>query len=311
MNCIDELPGSTSAGVDPDGQAGRPDWFDSAVSVDPDIAEVEVDGARISYRAWGEPSRPGIVLVHGGAANACWWDHVAPWLCTDRRVVALDLSGHGHSDHRERYDCAQWADEVLAVAAAAGVAARPVVVGHSLGGFVTLQVAQQYGASLTGIVVIDSPVRGASPEGAARLRGRAGLTARTYPTVDEIVGRFRPLPQDTELPCWLRDYLGLRSVRPVVDGYPWQFDPRIFAVVGLTPDDLTELDCAVALVRGERGFLSPGMSRELAARIGPDTLEVTVAGSGHHVMLDQPMALTAELEAIATQWLPAGPGKDH
>ncbi|HET8970909.1 MAG TPA: alpha/beta hydrolase [Candidatus Nanopelagicales bacterium] len=199
------------------------------------------------------------MLVHGGAANACWWDHVAPGLCTGRRVVALDLSGHGHSDHRERYDCAQWADEVMAVAAAAGVAARPVVVGHSLGGFVTLQVAQQYGASLTGIVVIDSPVRGASPEGAARLRRRAGLTSRTYPT----------------------------------------------------PDDITELDCAVALVRGERGFLSPGMSRELAARTGPDTLEVTIARSGHQVMLDQPMALTAELEAIATQWLPAGPRKDH
>ena len=53
-------------------------------------------------------------------------------------MVAIDLSGHGDSDHRYGYQLEQWTDEVAAVAAAGGIDGPPVVIGHSLGGFVTI-----------------------------------------------------------------------------------------------------------------------------------------------------------------------------
>ena len=62
----------------------------------------------------------GIVLVHGGAAHSRWWDHIGPLLAADRRVVAIDLSGHGDSGRRESYSFDAWAGEMLAVAADAG-----------------------------------------------------------------------------------------------------------------------------------------------------------------------------------------------
>jgi pimeloyl-ACP methyl ester carboxylesterase len=285
--------------------AARPDWFDWATSVEPAAGRIDVAGARINFRVWGEPGRPGIVLVHGGAANAHWWDHVAPWLCAGRRVVALDLSGHGDSDHRDAYTRAQWADEVMAVADAAGFAGRPVIVGHSLGGFVTLEVAERHGGAPAGIVVIDSPVRGAAPESAARLRRRATAGLRTYPTLARIVLRFRPLPEDTDVPRWLSEYLAQRSVRAVHDGYRWQFDPKIFGAAGLTPDEVNRTACPVALLRGQWGFLTPGLSEQLAARTGPGTLQLTIPQAGHHIMLDQPLALTAVLDTLAASWLVA------
>jgi pimeloyl-ACP methyl ester carboxylesterase len=41
---------------------------------------IEVEGCPIHYIEWGEPTRPGIVLVHGGAAHAEWWSFIAPLL---------------------------------------------------------------------------------------------------------------------------------------------------------------------------------------------------------------------------------------
>ena len=103
-----------------------------------------VDGARIHYLAWGSAGRRGLVFVHGGGANAHWWTHVAARFADDYRVVALDLTGHGDSDHRATYQLEQWTDEVLAVAAAGGIEGQPVVVGHSLGGFVTIATAARH-----------------------------------------------------------------------------------------------------------------------------------------------------------------------
>ncbi|MEZ4290203.1 MAG: alpha/beta fold hydrolase [Myxococcota bacterium] len=53
-------------------------------------------------------------------------------------VAALDLSGHGDSGHRERYSLEGWTREVMAVARHAGIDGPPVLVGHSMGGFVTI-----------------------------------------------------------------------------------------------------------------------------------------------------------------------------
>src|ERR1700704_6445798 len=82
-------PGVASEPGDP------PAWFTDAVRAAVDVAEVEVAGTPISYRSWGEPGSAGLLLVHGGGAHARWWDHIAPLLTSGRRVVAMDLSGHG------------------------------------------------------------------------------------------------------------------------------------------------------------------------------------------------------------------------
>ena len=86
-----------------DSPADPPEWFTKALATAPQERRVDVDGTTISYLAWGDPSPRGIVLVHGGGAHAHWWDHIAPLLALDRRVLALDLSGHGDSGRRDTY----------------------------------------------------------------------------------------------------------------------------------------------------------------------------------------------------------------
>ena len=94
-----------------------PGWFSTAVATEPDDCMVRVKGCDIHYLRWGDVDRPGLVLVHGGAAHAHWWSFIAPLLAPQHHVVALDLSGHGDSGRRAVYAIETWADEVMACAA--------------------------------------------------------------------------------------------------------------------------------------------------------------------------------------------------
>src|SRR4051812_49838601 len=106
-----------------------PDWFRRALDVPFTDPTVDVDGP-IHFVAWGERGRRGLVFVHGGGAHAHWWTHVAATFAEEFRVVAIDLSGHGDSGHRDSYALELWTDEVVAVSNAAGIEGRPVIIGH-------------------------------------------------------------------------------------------------------------------------------------------------------------------------------------
>lgn len=277
-----------------------PRWFAEAVAQRPTHADVEVEGARVHYRAWGDPADRGLVLVHGGAAQSGWWDHVAPFFSATHRVVALDLSGHGDSDHRPAYDLEQWAREVLAAARAGGIAGAPLVVGHSMGGWVTTTVGAHHGAEVDGIVIIDSPLNEQPPE-EERLR-RTQREARYYPDRETIVGRFRTTPaQETMLP-YVRRHIAEQSVRETPQGWTWKFDPTLFAERVLLRQLLPELKCRAGFLRSEFGLIPPTMAGEIDALLGHRVPLIDLPATGHHPMLDEPLALVTALRALLGQW---------
>jgi len=57
---------------------------------------------RIHSLHCGEVGGPAIVFVHGGAAHAHGWSFIAPLFVPDDRVAAIDLSGHGDRERRDR-----------------------------------------------------------------------------------------------------------------------------------------------------------------------------------------------------------------
>jgi pimeloyl-ACP methyl ester carboxylesterase len=282
-------------------ETGPPAWFTAALSDAAEQAEVSAEGTSIAYRAWGERGAPGIVLVHGGAAHSRWWDHIAPLLAHGRRVVALDLSGHGDSGRRETYSLDVWAREVLAVATDAGIAEPPTVIGHSMGGFVTLRLASLFGAQITGAVVIDSPVRDLTPEEQAAREHRAFGPLRVYPSREAAIARFRPVPNQPTLP-YITSHVAETSVRAAEGGWTWKFDPRVFGRQQFGFALLTRLDCRVALFRAEHGILSRQMSEVMYDRLGRVAPLIEIPAAGHHVMLDQPIALIAALRTLLSDW---------
>ncbi len=284
----------------------RPAWFDEALAVVPEHGSVDAGGARITYRAWGPRDAPVTVLVHGGAAHAGWWDHVGPLLAASsfpHRVVALDLSGHGDSDWRDAYSLETWAAEVLAVADAQQSAAPPVVVGHSMGGFVALTAARDHGKRLAGAAAIDSPVRETSSETRAWLESHTEVPPpKVHPDRATILARFRTLPADDASLDFAVQHVAQGSIREVDGGWSWKFDPRIFFRSRMEPEELTTARCRVALLRGDRGMATSDITDTVADRLGGHVPVTVVRDSGHHVMLDQPVALTAAVQALVGEW---------
>jgi pimeloyl-ACP methyl ester carboxylesterase len=286
-----------------------PAWFTEALAAPVAVRRTVVDGASIAYRMWGAPTGPGVVLVHGGAAHSRWWDHIAPLLAANRRVVAIDLSGHGDSGRRASYSFDEWAKEILAVAADAGFTEPPVVIGHSMGGHVTLRLAALYGTRIEGAVVIDSPIRKPAPEENAAQDRRIFRELRVYPTKEAIMARFRPVP-DQPVIGYIRDHVAETSVREVDGGWTWKWHPPIFGRDVPAPPPYTKMDCRVALFRAEHGILSAEMSEILYDRLGRVAPVIEIPAAGHHIMLDQPIALVAALRTLLSDWdhsLPAGP----
>ncbi|KAA1424644.1 alpha/beta hydrolase [Mumia zhuanghuii] len=287
---------------------GAPAWFADALAEPYHRHDIDVDGVRIAYRTWGEAGNPVVVLVHGGAAHAGWWDHVAPFLTASHRVVAIDLSGHGDSGRRPSYSLATYARELMAVAAAEGEGrgasgTKPVVIGHSMGGFVTLAAARDHGAELAGACAIDSPVRQIPPEARAwQQSGRRMPGTRVYPTWEAVVARFRTLPEDGATLPYVEEHIAAASVREVPDGWTWKFDPKIFFSAQMEPEDLTSTVCPTALIRGERGMATTDITAAVAERLGGHVPVTVIPDAGHHIMLDQPVALIAALQALLGEW---------
>ena len=280
--------------------AAPPAWFTAALATPVTQRTTMVDGAAIAYRACGEPGGRGIVLVHGGAAHSRWWDHIGPLLADGRLVVAIDLSGHGDSARRESYGLDQWAREVLAVARDAGIATPPTVIGHSLGGMVTLRVAGLFGSRIEGAVVIDSPIREMSPEENAAREHRAFGGLRVYPSKEAILARFRPVPDQPVL-GYIANHIAATSIREADGGWTWKWDPAIFGRQ-VPPTLLTRLDCRVALFRAEHGMVSAEMSDVMYDRLGRVAPVIEIPAAGHHVMLDQPIALVAAIRTLLSDW---------
>jgi pimeloyl-ACP methyl ester carboxylesterase len=262
---------------------------------------ITVAGTSVAYRASGDPADRSIALVHGGAAHSRWWDHIAPLLAVGWQVVAVDLSGHGESGRRDRYSLDTWAREVLAVVADAGTAASSVVIGHSMGGLVTLRLATLAGSRIAGAVAIDSPVRDMAPEDRAARQHRAFGPLRVYPTREAVIARFRPIPDQPTL-AYIADHVAATSIRPAEDGWIWKFDPGVFARDHLTPELLTRLDCRVALFRAEHGLVTPQQGEVLYDRLGRVAPIIEIPVAGHHIMLDQPVALAAALRTLLADW---------
>jgi pimeloyl-ACP methyl ester carboxylesterase len=242
--------------------------------------------------------------VHGGAGHAQWWSFIAPQLTHHYYVAAIDLSGHGDSGRREEYPREVWAEEVMAVAADARMVGAPILVGHSMGGFVCISAAALFGDRLAGTVIIDSPVRRPDPEAEEGAHGRSFRNPKVYATRDEALARFRLVP---EQPCendYLVDYIARTSLGEVEGGFTWKFDPRIFQRIAPRPAEelLSKVQCRVALFRAEYGLVTPDIGDYMYELLGRNAPVIEVPDSHHHLMLDQPLAFITGLRAVLMDW---------
>lgn len=295
-----ERPLAGLAGARPE----PPEWLRD-LRLEPDEAlSVEVEGAAIEVLAWGEHERPGVLLAHGARAHARWWGAVAPMLAQDFRVASLSWSGMGGSGWREGYSIDLQVEELLAAARIAGLfdgSVRPVVIGHSFGARAVAWAMAKRGYAFGGAVLVDSAVM---PNRWPALD--AAVRDPRYPTLEAALARFNLRPPQPCANLFLLDAIARASLEPAGDEWRWRFDPAYYAKY--TYGDVWP---AIAAPRGPLAFVYGTSSLTTDAghiaaqrkQAPAGTPFVPIVDAGHHIMLDQPVALTAALSALVQAWL--------
>ena len=153
-----------------------------------------LDGPDLNVREYGPPGDRAVVLLHGYSASIEWWQRVAPALAAGHRVIAIDLVGHGGSEAPR--DGAAYRSDAQAVAVHTALEAlgvrHAVLVGHSMGGSVSAELARQYPDLVDRVVVSDTPA--ADDLVSMPLLGRMVC----WPVVGPALDRFRGIETITE-----------------------------------------------------------------------------------------------------------------
>ena len=264
---------------------------------------VAVDGSRrLSALVWGtEPAE--LVFLHGGAQNAHTWDTVA--LALGRPLVAIDLPGHGHSDGGKegQLDLADNAADVAVVIRELAPGAK-AVIGMSLGGMTTIELARQAPELVRSMVLVDI-TPGVTAEKAKAITDFVNGPA-SFPSFEDLLKRTME-HNPTRSEASLRRGL-LHNAEQREDGsWVWRYARhRPFDGAGSNAgegeqrvtdrtdlwDVIAALTVPLLLVRGMRpqSVVDDGDEAELLRRL-PSARVVHVDEAGHSVQGDTPVEL--------------------
>ena len=250
-----------------------------------------VDAAGVVWPTltWGRPDAPPLLLVHGVTSNAGIWWRVGPALAASgRRVVAVDMPGHGSTvPRRVSHRFADTADELASFIGSAGLD-RPdlAVVGHSWGAMVAAHLPMA-GIRPARLVLLDPPVLTLG-----RLEAMTKEpTERNYATLDQAAAAVRAAN-----PGWSHGDVAVKA-RALTE-----FNPDLVLAVllqnGNWDGGMSALRHASAagipvwLIRGEwatGGFIPGSKVPAIERQLGPGHV-ITIAGGPHSPQRTHPEA---------------------
>jgi pimeloyl-ACP methyl ester carboxylesterase len=301
--------------------------YDLEASPDPGVRRIGTElphdpGRTVSALRWGDDAVQ-VVCVHGGAQNAHTWDTVA--LALGRPLLAVDLPGHGHSDWRDdgAYSPQHLADDIAVVVDAHAPQAS-VVVGMSLGGLTSMELAVRHPALVRSLVMVDI-TPGVNSEKTRAITDFVG-GPQSFARFDDLLARtieHNPTRSESSLRRGI-----LHNAHQLDDGsWEWRYD-RMEHAAAASADagdasgdgdgdhrgdggdeavvswasgmwaDFAAVAVPITLVRGS---LSPVVDDDDVAqsrRQQPDIDVRVVDGAGHSVQGDRPLELAALIDRL-------------
>jgi pimeloyl-ACP methyl ester carboxylesterase len=260
---------------------------------------VPTRAGRLHYLDYGIAGKPAILCLHGGAAHGHWFDFIAGGFTPDYHVRALDQRGHGDSAWvtPPAYTYEDYAGD-LAEAVEKLDLKDFVLIGHSMGGMVSLLYAATHPGRVAQLVIVDTTMR-MSEDRLAAMREVGNRPGRDYGSLDEFVARFRLRPPGSVPDQRILQHVAKNSARRTESGgWRHKFDRNVYA-------QRPELDgipywsnikIPALLVKGQKSErISPQVASQIRARC-PHVELAEIAESDHHVTLDNPAAFVSAVQ---------------
>ncbi len=269
---------------------------------------------RLHYVDWGNDGAPPLLLVHGGRDHCRNWDWVARALRVRYHILAPDLRGHGDSEwvYGSHYAMVDYVYDIAQLLHQKQL--FPItIIGHSLGGSITLQYAGVYPEHVKKVVSIEglgpppAMIRQRARHTARqRMRGwieegrrSSGRLPRRYPSLGDSVKRMQEA--NPHLSGEQALHLTIHGTHQNEDGtYSWKFDNYVrggspYLFNSEEAESLwSEITCPVLLVRGGESWASDP-ERDGRMRVFKQARSITIERAGHWVHHDQ---LERFLEAV-------------
>lgn len=233
---------------------------------------------------------PPVLLIHGMAASLHDWDKLIPELASNGyRAYALDLLGHGESSKPRDKDqyrletlfdfLAEWIDSLE-------LEMPPVLVGHSLGGYLSLAYAQRYPDKVQELVLIDPLYSDAQLSPFIRLiHRRPALGVKAWQAIPDWV-IHTVTGWDTAITLLSTP----ESRRQIVEDYK-RAAPQILYITQFIPDltpILPDINTPALILWGEKDLtLKPASFPKLTEAL-PNAKGRPIQGSGHQPHIGKP-----------------------
>ena len=243
-----------------------------------------VRSLRFHFTEWGEPGAPEILLLHGGNQSGHSWDLVSLHLSDRYHVFALDQRGHGDSEwpRDQDYSIDAKAADALAFVEDQGLES-PVIMGHSMGGRVTMSVALARPDLARGIVLVDVGPE-LSPAGVEVIANFVTHNVE-FDDLEEFLDNVVKYDKFRTREHIART-VKYNMLRRADGKYISKVDHRRVPVIVVGADARRHEDaspCPVLIVRGgESDILEPEAAERFADAL-PDGRLVTVPNCGHNV----------------------------
>lgn len=240
------------------------------------------DGVRLAHETFGsgEPGVP-VLLTHGYGASRRMWDPNLEAIASGHPTITWDMRGHGESDAPEDpslYSHEHTMDDLAALLDAAD-AERAVLIGMSLGGFMSLGFRLRHPERVAALVLVDTGPGFRSPE--SRERWNAWARQRA----DELERRgVEALPAGREQRT-ANHVHGARGLAHAARGMLVQQDAAVF-------ESLADVAVPTLVVVGAQDDQFLAAADVMEARI-PDARKVVLEGAGHAANLDAPEEFNA------------------
>ena len=222
--------------------------------VTPTLHRLAVGDVELAYFEWhGEGDGPTVLMVHATGFHARCWDGVIRAL-GGRRILALDMRGHGRSEKKPPYDWRQFGIDLAAFADALELDGA-VGVGHSMGGHCLVQAAAAHPDRFSRLVLVDPVILdpqsyGSLPSFASAEDHPVSKRRDRWPSAEVMIERFKDRhPFSLWDPDVLADYCrhGLNPA-PDGDGFVLGCPPLVEASIylGSAGRDIAHLFAEVA-----------------------------------------------------------------
>jgi len=256
--------------------------------------QAKIHGIKIHFVSTGAPTATPVVLVHGFPFSHAMWEPQLGPLGRQHWTIAYDLRGHGSSAIGDgQYTIEGHVDDLIGLLDHLEID-RSVIVGLSMGGYVTLRALERQPERFRAVVLCDTRSEADDDEGRLKRAGaiadvkREGAAAFAESFVSKV---FTAETLKRALPV-------VETIRGIIASTdPLSLAGNLLAMAARTDTtaSLSSVEVPALILVGEHDSITPPtLSRAMAARI-PDAELHVVPAAGHLSNLENPEFFNAKL----------------